>query len=51
MSSNFQTIAALFVVAVAAGWFVARALVKRKNPGCGGECGCDSSELKAKLKR
>jgi hypothetical protein len=51
MSSNFQTLAALAVVAVAAIWLALRALAKRKNPGCGGDCGCASSELKAKLKR
>lgn len=51
MSPDFQTIAALVVVAVAATWLIARALAKRKNPGCGGDCGCATTELKAKLKR
>ncbi len=49
MSSTFQTIAALVVVAVAAIWLVWRMLEKRKNPGCGGECGCPSSEIKTDL--
>jgi hypothetical protein len=50
MSAEFQTIAALVVVAVAATWLIARGLAKRKNPGCGGDCGCPTSELKSKLK-
>lgn len=51
MSSDFQTVAALAVVAVAATWLTLRAVAKRKNPGCGGDCGCEAAELKAKLKR
>jgi hypothetical protein len=54
MSSTFQTIAALVVVAVAAGWLLARALAKRKNPGCGSDCGAVSPEVKrlqARLRR
>ena len=50
MSPAFQTLAALAIVAIAATWLVWRSLAKRKNPGCGGDCGCPSSELKAKLK-
>jgi hypothetical protein len=46
MTSSFQTIAALVVVAVVATWLVARALAKRKNPGCGGDCGCPTDKLK-----
>jgi hypothetical protein len=46
MSSQFQTIAALAVVAVAAIWLLVRAVQKRKNPGCGGECGCPTEKLK-----
>ena len=49
MSAQFQTLAALGIVALAATWLIARALAKRKNPGCGGDCGCPSSELKAKV--
>jgi hypothetical protein len=44
-----QTILALIVVAGAAAWLVMRSLAKRKNPGCGGDCGCPTDELKAKL--
>ncbi len=46
MSAEVQTIAALAVVALAAGWLIARALAKRRSSGCGGECGCPSEKLK-----
>ena len=46
MSSSAQTWIALFVVAVAAAWLVFRAIAKRKNPGCGDECGAVSPEIK-----
>ena len=49
MSSAFQTIAALAIVAAAAGCLLWRALAKRKA-GCGGGCGCPASEIKATLK-
>lgn len=54
MSAEFQTVAALVVVAVAAGGLILRALAKRRNPGCGGDCGAVSRaarELRAGLKR
>lgn len=54
MPADFQTIAALVIVALAATWLVVRAIAKRKNPGCGGECGAVSPEirkLQARLKR
>jgi hypothetical protein len=51
MTPEFQTIAALVVVAVAAGWLLRRALAKRHNPGCGGDCGCAADEFKTKLRR
>ena len=50
MTSEVQTLLALLVVAGVATWLVLRALAKRKNPGCGGDCGCPTDELKAKLK-
>jgi hypothetical protein len=46
MSSDFQTIAALVVVALTATWLIARAVAKRKNPGCGDDCGAVSPEVK-----
>jgi hypothetical protein len=51
MNASLQTFIALSLVVAAASWLVARALVKKKNPGCGGDCGCPTDELKAKLKR
>ncbi|HEX2853237.1 MAG TPA: FeoB-associated Cys-rich membrane protein [Opitutaceae bacterium] len=50
MSSPFQTVAALILVVLAATWLVWRAFAKKKNPGCGGDCGCPTNELKTKLK-
>ncbi len=50
MTAEIQTLIALAVVAVTAAWLVLRAIAKRKNPGCGGDCGCPASEIKAKLK-
>jgi hypothetical protein len=51
MNSSLQTYLALVVVAIAVTWLAWRALAKKKNPGCGGDCGCATDELKAKLKR
>ena len=50
MSPTLQTIFALTLVTLAVVWLVRRALAKRKNPGCGGDCGCPSTEIKAKLR-
>ena len=50
MTPEIQTLAALAIVAVAATWLVLRALAKRRNPGCGGDCGCPGSELKTKIR-
>jgi hypothetical protein len=47
MSPQFQTLAALVIVALAATWLVWRALAKKKS-GCGGNCGCPSSAIKSK---
>jgi hypothetical protein len=47
MNPQFQSFAALVVVALAAAWLVRRSLAKKKHPGCGGDCGCASSEVKA----
>lgn len=48
MTSDFQTIAALVVVALAATWMIARAVSKRGKPGCGGGCACPTQDLKKK---
>ena len=50
MTAEFQTIAALVVVALAATGLIVRTLLKRRKPGCGGGCGCPSSEIKSKLR-
>jgi hypothetical protein len=50
MSSAFQSIVALVIVAVAATWLVVRTLAKRRNPSCGGDCGCEASDLKARVR-
>ncbi len=46
MSAEFQSIAALLIVALAATWLIARAVRQRKKPGCGGDCGCPTEKLK-----
>lgn len=53
MTPQVQTIVALVIVALAAVWLVVRALAKRKQPGCGTDCGAVSPEirkLQARLK-
>ena len=50
MSSTFQTIAALVIVALTVTIFLWRAFAKRKTPGCGGACACPAADFKAKLK-
>jgi membrane protein implicated in regulation of membrane protease activity len=50
MSATLQTIVALVIVALTATWLVRRAFARRKNPGCGGNCGCPTTEIKAKLR-
>jgi len=50
MTAEIQSLLALAMVALAATWLVLRAIAKRKNPGCGGDCGCPSSEIKLKPK-
>lgn len=55
MSSTAQTILALAVVGLAAGWLLRGWLGKKKSSGCSsGECGAVSPEvrkLQARLKR
>ena len=47
MAPALQSIVALAVVALAATWLLLRAFAKKKNPGCGGDCGCPAAELKS----
>ncbi|MSU22262.1 MAG: FeoB-associated Cys-rich membrane protein [Opitutus sp.] len=49
MSPPLQSIVALAVVALAATWLVRRALAKKKNPGCGGDCGCAAPDAKFRI--
>lgn len=41
MTTEFQTLAALALVVLAATWLVRRAFAKKQNPGCGSDCGSD----------
>ncbi|MFY9923791.1 MAG: FeoB-associated Cys-rich membrane protein [Opitutaceae bacterium] len=50
MSPEFQTLSALAIVAAAAVWLVLRSVSKSRRPGCGGDCGCPSGDLKAKVR-
>jgi hypothetical protein len=50
MSSDFQTIAALAIVAAAAAWLLVR-FFKKDQPTCGHDCGCPSVTIKAKPNR
>jgi hypothetical protein len=50
MTAGVQTVLALAIVALAAAWLVRRAVVKKKNSGCGGECACPSQKISATLK-
>ena len=46
MSPALQSIFALAIVALAATWLVRRSLAKKKNCGCGDDCGAVSPELR-----
>ena len=46
MSPTLQSILALAIVAFAVIWLVRRSLAKKKA-GCGSDCGCAASEVKA----
>jgi hypothetical protein len=51
MSSEFQTLAAFAVVALAAIGLVRHAFNQRRKSGCGGgDCGAISQKLQARLK-
>jgi cobalamin synthase len=51
VNPSVQTILALVIVALAAGWLIWRAFAKKKAGGCGGDCGCASSDLKRQLEQ
>jgi hypothetical protein len=48
---NWQTPLALLVVAITLALLIRSAWKKRRKPGCGGDCGCPSNDIKAQLKR
>jgi hypothetical protein len=50
MSPGLQTLEALLIAAAAATWLVVRSLARRRNPGCGGDCGCASGDLRARAR-
>jgi FeoB-associated Cys-rich membrane protein len=50
MPPSLQTLAALLVVAAAAVWLVLRSFARGRKPGCGGDCGCPSEDLRAKAR-
>jgi hypothetical protein len=54
MNADFQTIAALAVVALAATWLIGRTFFKRHSSGCGNDhCSAvsrDVKDLRSKLK-
>ncbi len=51
MSPAVQSYLALVFVAIAAAGLVWHFAAKKKKPGCGGDCACPSSDLKAKIRR
>ena len=48
MNPPIQSFLALAIVAIAVVWLVRRSLAKRKHPGCGDDCGCPATEVKAR---
>jgi hypothetical protein len=52
MSSSWQTIVALAIVALAAAWLVRSAVRKSRTPGCGSEgCGAISPDARTLLRK
>ncbi|CAM3021629.1 FeoB-associated Cys-rich membrane protein [Rariglobus hedericola] len=51
--NNWQTPLSLLVVALTVALLLRSAWKKRRKPGsgCGSDCGCPTSELKAQLKK
>jgi hypothetical protein len=50
MNSNLQTVIALAIVVLVAALLARSYFKKRKNPGCGGGCGCPTDQFKKQLK-
>lgn len=50
MTSSLQTILAVTIVAACLVGLVVRAMLKRRKPGCGGDCGCASSQIRARAR-
>lgn len=46
MDSTLQSVVALGLVVLAAGWLVWRTWKRRSNPGCGNDCACPSKKLR-----
>jgi hypothetical protein len=51
MRPEFQTIAALAIVAITMVLLMRPLFKKNKAGGCGGGCGCPSATIKTKLKQ
>ena len=51
MHPEFQTIAALAIVAITVVLLIRPLFKKNKAGGCGGGCGCPSATIKTKLKQ
>ena len=51
MFENWQTPLALLVVAITFALLMRGSWKKRRKPGCGGDCGCPTDDLKARLKK
>ena len=49
MSPTLQTAATLALLVLTIAWFIRRAIIRRRNPGCGSDCGCPTADIKAKL--
>ena len=51
MNTDWQTPLALLVVALTLALLLRGAWKKRKQPGCGGDCGCPSQDIKKQIKK
>ena len=50
MSPGLQSLAALLIVATAACWLAVRSFSRGRKPGCGGDCGCPSGDLRSRAR-